>query len=116
MNIHLISMFALIMVMGMLVDDAIIVAENIYRRMEEGMPPKEAAIVGGQEVLKPVTTAVLTSVLVFVPLAFMTGIFGKFVFAIPVVVILMLLASWIESMWILPAHLTEFEGITKFFY
>ncbi|MCB0271790.1 MAG: efflux RND transporter permease subunit [Bdellovibrionales bacterium] len=114
-NVHLISMFALIMVMGMLVDDAIIVAENVYRKMEEGMSPKEAAIVGTREVIKPVSTAILTSVLVFVPLAFMTGIFGKFVFAIPIVVILMLMASWIESMWILPTHLAEFEKVTKFF-
>jgi multidrug efflux pump subunit AcrB len=114
-DINLISMFALIMVLGMLVDDAIIVAENIYRKMEDGMSPKQAAIEGGQEVLKPVSTAILTSVLVFLPLAFMTGIFGKFVYAIPIVVILMLLASWLESMWILPAHLTEGARVTKYF-
>jgi len=115
MSINMISMFALIMVMGMLVDDAIIVAENIYRRMEEGYSPKEAAIIGGTEVLKPVSTAILTSILVFLPLAFMTGIFGKFVFIMPVVVIVMLIASWIESLWILPAHLTEFESVTNLF-
>ncbi|MEZ4704110.1 MAG: efflux RND transporter permease subunit [Bdellovibrionota bacterium] len=114
-SINLISMFGLIMVLGMLVDDAIIVAENIFRKMEEGVPAEEAAIVGAQEVIKPVSTAILTSVLVFLPLSMMTGIFGKFVFAIPVVVIIMLLASWIESMWILPSHLTEFPEITKKF-
>ncbi|MCB0327029.1 MAG: efflux RND transporter permease subunit [Bdellovibrionales bacterium] len=114
-SINLISMFGLIMVLGMLVDDAIIVAENIYRKMEEGLDLKLAAIEGTKEVIKPVSTAIMTSILVFLPLSMMTGIFGKFVFAIPVVVIIMLLASWIESMWILPSHLTEFPNITKRF-
>ncbi len=112
-TVNLLSMFGMIMVIGMLVDDAIIVAENVYRKLEEGIPPKRAAIEGATEVIKPVSTAILTSVVVFLPLAMMSGIMGKFVRTIPIVVILMLVASWIESIVVLPSHLTEGQGSIK---
>jgi multidrug efflux pump subunit AcrB len=103
-TLNLISMFGFIMVLGMLVDDAIVVGENITYHMERGMVPREAAVVGTVEVLKPVTATVMTTVVAFLPLAFMTGLIGKFVWAIPLVVIVLLILSWLESFLMLPAH------------
>ena len=112
-SINLISMFGLIMVLGIVVDDAIVVAENIYRYMEEGLPAKEAAIKGAQEVVKPITVTILTTCVAFLPLAFMTGIFGKFIRWIPIVVIITLIASLIECVFILPSHLADFGRTRK---
>lgn len=103
-TLNMISMFAFIMVLGMLVDDAIIVGENITWHMEKGMPPREAAVVGAYELIGPVTTTVLTTVVAFLPLMFMSGIIGKFVFGIPVVVITLLIFSLLQSFLILPSH------------
>lgn len=109
-TINLISMFGLIIIIGMLVDDSIVVAESVYRHMESGMKPVEAAIAGTTDVIKPVTITIITTIVFFLPLAFMTGIFGKFVKAIPIVVIIMLVASLIECLMILPSHLADFGG------
>ena len=103
-TLNMISMFAFIMVLGMLVDDAIIVGENITWHMERGMPPHEAAVTGAYELLGPVTTTIMTTVIAFVPLMFVSGLIGKFIFGIPVVVITLLLFSWLESFLILPSH------------
>ncbi len=92
-TINLITMFALIMVLGLVVDDAIVVSENVYRHVENGMDPKEAAIFGTAEVAAPVIVTVLTTVVAFIPLFFMSGIMGKYIAAIPVVVIIALSAS-----------------------
>lgn len=108
-TINLISMFGLIIVLGMLVDDAIIVAENIYRYLEEGYPLKEAVITGTNEVIWPVAGTIMTTVAVFAPLLFMSGIIGKFIWALPAVVSVALLMSWIESMFILPSHIYDME-------
>ncbi|NQT94906.1 MAG: efflux RND transporter permease subunit [Candidatus Omnitrophica bacterium] len=110
-TINLISMFGLIIVLGMLVDDGIIVAENSYRYMEEGMPPRQAAVKGAEEVMGPITTAVITTIAAFSPLLFMTGIIGKFIRNIPTVVIIALLASLGEALIILPSHLADFVKI-----
>jgi len=110
-TINLISMFGLIIVLGMLVDDGIIVAENAYRYMEEGLPPREAAIKGSEEVMGAVTTAVITTIASFSPLLFMSGIIGKFIQNIPTVVIIALLASLGEALIILPSHLADFVKI-----
>jgi multidrug efflux pump subunit AcrB len=109
LTINLITMFALIMVLGMIVDDAIIIAENVYRYLEEGMSPHEAAITGTSEVAAPVIATVLTTVVAFVPLMFMSGIMGKYISVIPVVVILALGASLAEALFVLPAHLADFS-------
>ncbi len=101
-----IVLITIILVLGMLVDDAIVVAENITRHQEEGMDYKEAAILGTKEMLKPVFATILTTILCFAPMLFMTGIMGKFIYSIPVVVILTLLASLLESTTLLPAHLS----------
>jgi multidrug efflux pump subunit AcrB len=99
------SLSAMIIVIGIIVDDGIIVAENIYRHRERGEPPLTAAVEGIREVFGPVVTTVLTTFLVFAPMFFMTGLFGKFIFVIPLVVSLSLFISLIEVVLALPAHL-----------
>lgn len=96
-TLNLISMMGLIIVVGMLVDDAIIISENIYRLIEEGMEVREACIQGTYEVVSPVTATITTTVAAFSPLLFMSGIFGKFVYSIPLVVILALFFLLIGS-------------------
>ena len=110
-TINMISMFGLIIVLGMLVDDGIIVAENCYRHMEAGMAPREAAIKGTEEVMGAVLSAVFTTVAAFSPLLFMTGIIGKFIRDIPIVLIVALLASLTEALIIMPSHLADFVKI-----
>jgi multidrug efflux pump subunit AcrB len=100
LSINLMSMFGLILVLGMLVDDAIVVAENIYRHIEEGDTVKNAVLDGTMEVIAPVAGTVLTTIVAFAPLMFMKGIMGKFMWVLPAVVIVSLIASWIESMFI----------------
>ncbi len=106
-SINLISMFGLIMVLGMLVDEDLVVAENIARYLEEGMSHAKAAIRGAAEVSKAVISVVLTTIIAFLPLMFMTGIFGKFVGDIPKVVMITLAASLIEALIILPSHISD---------
>ncbi|MBD3296579.1 MAG: AcrB/AcrD/AcrF family protein, partial [Candidatus Omnitrophica bacterium] len=112
-TINLISMFGLVIVLGMLVDDGIIVAENVYRHMEAGMSPREAAVKGTEEVMGAVFSAVCTTIAAFSPLLFMSGIIGKFIKAIPTVVIVALVASLGEAFIILPSHLADFVKIKK---
>ena len=106
-TLNLISMLGFIMVLGMMVDDAIIIGENITYHMEKGLRPLEAAVKGAMELLGPVTTTVATTIMAFLPLLFMSGIIGKFIVAIPVVVILMLFLSLLESFFILPSHVAH---------
>lgn len=113
LTINLISMFGLVVVLGMLVDDGIIVAENVYRYMEQGMPPREAAVKGSEEVMGAVVSAVFTTMAAFSPLLFMSGIIGKFIRDIPVVVIVALLASLGEALIILPSHLADFVKVRR---
>ncbi|MBD3368295.1 MAG: hypothetical protein GF405_09040 [Candidatus Eisenbacteria bacterium] len=110
-TVNTISLFSLVLVLGMLVDDAIIVIENIYRHLEEGMSPKQAAIVGTKEVQAPVTAAVLTTVAAFLPLLLMTGTWGKFMSVIPKTVTFALLASLVEALFILPSHMADFARV-----
>jgi len=110
-TINLMSMFGLIIVLGMLVDDGIIVAENAYRYMEEGFSPREAAIKGTEDVMGAVVAAVFTTIAAFSPLLFMTGIIGKFIRNIPTVLIIALIASLGEALIILPSHLADFVKV-----
>ena len=103
-TLNLISMMGFIMVLGMIVDDAIIIGENITYHMEQGMAPKKAATVGAMELLGPVTATVLTTIAAFLPMMFMSGMIGKFIIAIPIVVSSLLFFSWLESFLILPSH------------
>ena len=109
-SINMVSLFALIIVLGLVVDDAIVVGENIYELTERGMGRSEAAIQGAREMAVPVTFAVLTSVAAFAPLLFVPGVMGKIFGIIPIVVISVLLFSLIEGFFILPAHLGHGEG------
>lgn len=107
-SINMVSLFALIVVLGLVVDDAIIVTENVFRYMNMGFSPAKASILGTQEVLKPVIATVATTVAAFVPMLMMTGILGKFMKVIPTVVTLVLIMSLIEALIILPSHLADF--------
>ncbi|MBW1828920.1 MAG: efflux RND transporter permease subunit, partial [Deltaproteobacteria bacterium] len=104
-SINMISLFGFIMVLGIVVDDAIIVGENIFRRQETGETFFKASSEGAVEVGKPVIFAVLTTVAAFWPLLLGSGALGKTIRAVPVVVILVLLGSLVESLMILPSHL-----------
>ncbi len=104
-SINMVSLFAFIMVLGVVVDDAIIIGENIFRKQEEGLSPLEGSIEGALEVGRPVVFAVLTTIVAFWPLLMGTGTMGKIMRNIPIVVILVLLGSLVESLFILPSHL-----------
>ncbi len=111
-SINMISLFALIIALGMVVDDAIIVAENTFAKVQQGMPRTQAAIEGVREMALPVTFSVLTTVAAFIPLLFVPGIMGKIFFIIPIVVSTILLFSLIESFFILPCHLAHGKRTT----
>ncbi len=104
-SINMISLFAFIMALGIVVDDAIVVGENVYEHRQSGKPYLLAAIDGTTEVAQPVIFAVLTSVAAFLPLLFTSGIMGKFILVIPAIVITVLMVSLVECLFILPAHL-----------
>ncbi|MDP6963574.1 MAG: efflux RND transporter permease subunit, partial [Planctomycetota bacterium] len=104
-SINLISLFGFIVVLGIVVDDAIIVAENIHQKRRTGMPGLQAAIEGAQEMSKPVIFAVLTTITAFTPMLFMPGGMGQFSRNIPLIVIAVLIFSLVEALLILPAHL-----------
>ena len=112
-TLNLLTMFGFIIVLGLMVDDAIIIGENATYHMEKGLPPAEAAIKGTQELLGPVTATVLTTIVAFMPMMFMDGIIGKFVYSIPVVVVILLIFSWVEAIFILPNHVADFANPNK---
>jgi len=106
-SINMISMFAFLLTLGIVVDDAIVVGENIYEKRLQGMKPMEAAIEGAREVGGPVIFAVMTTVAAFSPLLFVPGASGKFLRVVPAIVISVLLISLVESLFVLPAHLAH---------
>ena len=106
-SINMISLFAFIMTLGILVDDAIIIGENIYAHYERGSPPLKAIVDGTGEVGWPVIMSVCTTVVAFMPLLFVSGIMGKFFKILPMAVITILLVSLWEAFTILPSHLAE---------
>ena len=105
MTANVMSLFGFIIVLGVVVDDAIVTGESVYTRLKTGMDPLEASVLGTQEVTVPVTFGVLTTIAAFVPLSFIPGIWGDFAKQIPPVVAPVLLFSLVESKLILPAHL-----------
>ena len=106
------TLVGMLLVSGMLVDDAIIVLENIYRRIEDGEELRSAVINGANEVLWPVVTAVLTTIAAFAPLLLIGGTGGKFISVLPKCVVVCLLASLFECLVILPAHYLDFGSRT----
>mgnify|MGYP006425644793 CR=1 FL=1 len=109
-SVNLLSLFGFILSIGIVVDDAIVVGENIFAEQEKGTPPLEAAIKGAQRVAVPVTFAILTTVAAFVPLLVVSGTIGKLLGDIPTIVIIVLLLSLVEVLVILPNHLSHAPG------
>jgi len=104
-SLNMVSMFAFLIALGIVVDDAIVVGENIYHLHQEGMPFMEAAIKGARQIAMPVTFSILTNVVAFMPLYFVPGWMGKFFRVIPMVVCTTFIISLVEALFILPAHL-----------
>lgn len=104
-SVNMISMFGFLVVLGIVVDDAIVVGENIYEYRQKGLSPIQAAIAGAKDVSLPVTFSIVTTIIAFVPLLFMPGETGKFWQPLPAVVIVILAISLLEALFILPSHL-----------
>ncbi|EMB18348.1 efflux RND transporter permease subunit [Rhodopirellula europaea] len=106
-SINMISLFGFLVVLGIVVDDAVVVGENVYEKRQTLKDHEAAAVEGTQEVSGPVTFSILTNIVAFVPLLFIPGETGKFWGPLPVVVIIVLALSLVESLFILPAHLAH---------
>ena len=103
-TINMISLIGVLIALGIIVDDAIVVSENIQQHIEAGMPPKEAAVQGAKEMFEPVTIASLTTLFAFIPALMMHGTMGEVIKLIPIAVSVLVLASLIESFIFLPIH------------
>ncbi len=110
-TLNMVSLFAFIIALGIVVDDAIIIGENVYHYIQEGLEPKEAAIKGAKEMAIPVTFSILTNIAAFMPLLFIPGVTGKMFVMVPMVVITVFLLSLLECLFILPNHLSHFRPI-----
>lgn len=110
LTINNVALIGFLIVIGMLVDDAIVTSEHIEHYREKGMSPLKASLRGAREMLAPVSAAVFTTIAAYVPLFFLGGLAGKFVWAVPLTVCLALLASLFDSFFLLPGHLAH----TKF--
>lgn len=106
-TLNMISLVAFILALGIVVDDAIVIGENIFAEQERGLPPLQAAADGASRLVRPVVFAVLTTMAAFTPLLFAPGILGKFMQNLPVVIITVLGISLVESLLILPSHLSH---------
>jgi len=106
-SINMISLFAFLIALGIVVDDAIIAGENIYEYRQRGLSLAKAAVEGAKDVATPITFSILTNILAFLPLMMVPGVMGKVWRVIPLVVITVFLISWIESLLILPTHLAH---------
>ena len=106
MTLNMMSLTGFIIVLGMVVEDAVVVSERIVFKQAQGLSPQTAALEGVREMMPPVTAAALTTILAFIPLAFLGGNPGKIVWQIPAVVVIVLLFSLLESFFILPAHMS----------
>ena len=104
-TLNTMALLGVVIALGMLVDDAVVVVEAIYYRVQRGMETSMAAVAGLREVFAPVTASTLTTVAAFLPLIAMPGILGKFMFAVPFVVTVALAVSLLEAYWMLPAHI-----------
>ena len=113
MTLNMITMFGFIIVIGMVVDDAIVVSENIYHHYEQGKDMMTAAIQGTQEMIVPVFGIVSTTIVAFLPLMFFPGVFGQILGFIPKIVILTILASLVEALIVLPGHIAYSKRSTN---
>jgi len=110
-TINVLSLFGMIIVIGILVDDGIVIAENIYQHYEKGKTPVQAAIDGTMEVIPPIVSAIITTILAFSIFLFLDGRIGEFFGEVSVVVILTLVVSLVEALIILPAHLAHSKAL-----
>ncbi|QSZ41380.1 AcrB/AcrD/AcrF family protein [Sulfurimonas aquatica] len=106
-SINIVSLLGALIVIGIVVDDAIVVGENIQRHIDEGMEIKEASIVGVKEMMLPVSLATITTAAAFLPMFLMQGEIALFLILVPIVVVMILLGSLIESFFFLPLHARE---------
>lgn len=106
-TLNLLTMFGLIIVIGILVDDGIVIAENITAIHERGVSPRESAVLGTNQVMWPVIGAVLTTVVAFLPLSILEGHIGDLMSVLPIVVICALMLSLLEALFVLPAHMAQ---------
>ena len=106
-SINMISMFGFLVALGIVVDDAIVVGENVYEHRERGLDMKDAAILGAREMAWPVTFSILTNIVAFLPVMFIPGIMGQYWWPMPVVVVTILALSLLEALFILPSHLAH---------
>ncbi len=112
-TINVLSLFGMIIVIGILVDDGIVIAENIYQHYEKGKTPVQAAIDGTMEVIPPIVSAIITTVLAFSIFLFLDGRIGEFFGEVSVIVILTLVVSLVEALIILPAHLAHSKALQR---
>ncbi|MFC1770346.1 efflux RND transporter permease subunit [Candidatus Margulisiibacteriota bacterium] len=102
---------AMVVALGMIVDDAIIISESIVKKLEDGLTKSQAALKGLGAVAKPVTASVITTIISFTPLLFLPGLYGRFIFVVPLILIMAHLISLSEALFILPAHMiSHFKG------
>ena len=113
LSINMVTMFAYIVALGIVVDDAIVVGENVYRHHQEGEPFIRAAVTGTREVAVPVAFSILTNVVAFLPLYMLPGTMGRILGMLPIVVVSVFLISWVESIFVLPAHLGHQRDRTR---
>ncbi len=106
-SINMVSLFAFILAIGIVVDDAIIIGEHIYTLRTQGLPPVQASITGARRMAMPVTFAIITNILAFSPLLFVEGMMGKIFRVVPIVAGLAFVFSLVEAFYILPAHLAH---------
>ena len=112
-TINMVSLFAYIVALGIVVDDAIVVGENVYHYRQEGMSALDAAIRGAREVAMPVTFSILTNMVTFLPIYFLPGVMGKIFYMIPIVVCVVFAISLGESLFVLPSHLAHLKKRTR---
>ena len=112
-TINLMSLFGMIVVIGILVDDGIVIAENIFRHYEEGKSPEQAAVDGTMEVLPAIVSAIITTLIAFSTLLLLAGDVGNFFGEVAMIVILTLIVSLVEALIILPSHLAHSNALRK---
>ncbi|MCH1496563.1 MAG: efflux RND transporter permease subunit [Rubripirellula sp.] len=114
-TLNMLSLFSFLVALGIVVDDAIVIGENIYEHMQRGKNRVQAAIDGTVEVIPSVAASVTTTIIAFAPMFFVSGVMGKFMAVIPFAVIAMLVISLLESVFVLPCHLAySHSGFFRF--
>jgi len=112
-SLNMLSLMGALIALGMLVDEAIVVAENIYRHIEMGKSPRQASIDGASEMFPAILTATMTTIFAFLPLLIMTGEMGVFMKILPIMISILLLSSLFEAFYFLPLHSKEFFSLGK---